>query len=131
VTLKDLSQLYYLNREIERDKAELDALYSRVLRAGSLVMRQKGYSGFSDKVARYAMEIADLKETIDANIQRCFYERTRLIRYINDIPDSLTRGIFTLRFEYGLSWDQVAAGIGGGNTAESVRKRVFRHLKNN
>ena len=131
MTLKDLSQLYYLNREIERDKAELDALYSRVLRAGSLVMRQKGYSGFSDKVARYAMEIADLKETIDANIQRCFYERARLIRYINDIPDSLTRGIFTLRFEYGLSWDQVAAGIGGGNTAESVRKRVFRHLKNN
>ena len=57
------------------------------------------------------------------------HERNRLERYIADIPDSLTRQIFALRFINGLSWVHIALDVGGGNTEEGVRKRVYRYLE--
>jgi hypothetical protein len=50
--------------------------------------------------------------------------------YIESIDDSLLRQIISLRHINGLTWGQVAASIGGGNTAESVRKIHDRYLQN-
>ena len=72
--------------------------------------------------------IADLEGLICAKMTQCIYERNRLERYIADIPDSLTRQIFALRFINGMSWVQIAFRVGGGNTSEGVRKRVYRHI---
>ena len=49
--------------------------------------------------------------------------------YIDNIDDSLIRQIITLRYINGLEWKQVAASIGGNNTADSVRKIAERYLK--
>ena len=70
-----------------------------------------------------------MKAIISAKQQQCIYERNRLERYISSIPDSLTRQIFTYRFVNGLNWHQTAMHVGGGNTDESVRKRVYRYLQ--
>lgn len=69
-----------------------------------------------------------MKAIIAAKQQQCIHERGRLERYIADIPDSLTRQIFTLRFINGLTWYQVAMHIGGGNTEDSVRMACNRYL---
>ncbi len=82
-----------------------------------------------DRVGRYAAEIVDLKGIIEAKLQQCIYERNRLERYITTIEDSLLRQIFTYRFVNGLPWEQVAACVGGGNTAGSVRMACYRYLK--
>ena len=80
------------------------------------------------KVERYAEEIADLGAIIAAKQQQCIHERNRLERYINDIDDSRLRMLFKLRFVNGLQWPQVAAHIGGNNTAKSVSKACYRYL---
>lgn len=49
--------------------------------------------------------------------------------YIAKIDDALTRRIFELRYIDGCSCVQVARRIGGGNTAESVRKRHNRYIR--
>ena len=49
--------------------------------------------------------------------------------YIAKIDDALTRRIFELRYIDRYSWMQVAMRLGGGNTAEAVRKRHNRYLK--
>ena len=131
MTLKELSQLYWLNREIEADQRRLDEL-SRLAEAPSTPaltgMPHAPHSNAS-KVERMAAEIVDLQAVIAAKQIQCIHERARLERWISDIPDSLTRQIFTLRFVNGLSWPQVAYSIGGGNTAEGVRKRCNRYLR--
>lgn len=48
--------------------------------------------------------------------------------YIDNIDDSLVRQIIILRYVNGLTWDQVAASIGGNNTADSVRMMCNRFL---
>ena len=130
MTLKELSQLYYLNREIERDQERLEKL-----RASASAPGAPNYDGmtkspsFENRLERYIAEIVDLEAIIQAKITQCLHERARLERYIAEIPDSLTRQIFQLRFINGLTWVQIAFSIGGGNTEEGVRKRVYRYLE--
>lgn len=130
MTLKELSQLYYLNREIERDQERLEQLRASVSAPGA-----PNYDGmpkspsFENRLERYIAEIVDLEAIIQAKITQCLHERNRLERYIAEIPDSLTRQIFQLRFINGLTWTQIAFNVGGGNTEEGVRKRVYRYLE--
>lgn len=56
-------------------------------------------------------------------------ELAYLRQYIADIDDALTRRIFELRYIGRYSWMQVVRRLGGGNTAEAVRKRHNRYLK--
>jgi len=129
MTTKELSQLYWLNREIERDKAALNALYSKAASSVGAITGMPHAFEVSDKVGEYAAEIADLRGIIEANIQRCFYELNRLNRYIASVDDSLLRQILSLRFVSGLPWQQVAASVGGNNTSDSVRKACNRFLE--
>lgn len=130
MTLKELSQLYYLNREIERDKKRLDELklQAQGIPGSKLTGMPRGGTIAGSSIDRYIAEIVDLEAIISAKITQCMHERNRLERYIADIPDSLTRQIFTLRFINGLPWIQVAYSIGGNNTADSVRMTCNRYI---
>lgn len=131
MTLKELSQLYYLNREIERDQERLENLRARASAPGS-----PNYDGmpkspsFENRLERYIAEIVDLEAIIQAKITQCLHERNRLERYIAEIPDSLTRQIFALRFVNGLSWNQVACRI-GNTTADAARMTCKRYVRSN
>lgn len=132
MTVKELSQLYWLNKEIERDKkrlAELEDRASSVPSPNLSGMPRGGRDG--NGVELCAEDIADLKAIIEAKQKQCIYEKKRLERYIADIPDSLTRQIFALRFVDGRSWSGVADEVGGNNSEESVKKVCYRFLKNN
>ena len=130
MTLKELSQLYYLNREVEADQKKLSAMKIKI--PGSTGVSLTGMPGGNVQgkncLENYIAEIIDLETIISAKITQCLHERNRLERYIADIPDSLTRQIFTLRFINGLTWRQVAYSLGGGNTEDSVKKICYRYL---
>jgi len=129
VTLKELSQLYYLNREIETDKQRLEELRAKVSGASGInITGMPGGGNSENQLERYIAEIVDLEGIISAKLTQCMHERNRLERYIAEIPDSFTRQIFTLRFVNGLSWVQVAHSV-GGNTADSVKKVCYRYVK--
>lgn len=132
MTKKELSQLYWLNREIEQDKKRLAELETSATNCttGEITGMPHG-TGNMDKLGNYAAEIADLKALIELNIQKCWYELNRLNRYIQSVEDSFMRQILTYRYVNGLSWDQVAFNIGGRNTGDGVRKAHNRFLEKN
>ena len=129
MTLQELSQLYYLRKEIERD---IEKLRELELMAHPGAQRMSGTPrspGVSDMVGECAVRIADLKSEIENKHSRCLLERERLERYILEIDDSMLRLIFEYRFMECAGWNEVALRIGGGNTAESVKKACYRYLK--
>lgn len=129
MTKKELSQLYWLNREIEMDTGRLRELEAMVSEPKAQKLDGMPHTaGYGGTLARCVAEIIDLNAIIAAKQQQCIHERNRLERYIADIPDSLTRQIFTLRFINGLTWYQVAMYIGGGNTEASVKMTCYRYL---
>lgn len=130
MTLKELSQLYYLNREIAADQKRLDEL-NRMIGAPSsppISDMPRAPHSVESKVERLAAEIIDLQAIIAARQIQCIHERARLERWINEIPDSLTREIFKCRFVECMSWLQVARSVGGSNTEGSVKMICYRYL---
>lgn len=104
MTVKEMSQLCYLNREVPRLQQRLAEL------------REGG--GGEKEVA-----------TLRGRLQRREQERDRLWRYIDDAEDARMRLILELRFAKRLPWVKVAERMGGGNTADGVRMMCFRYLR--
>lgn len=157
MTLRELSQLYWLNREIEMDNERLQTLELEISEdRARLVDMERRFttvspveldgmprSGNTDRgVETKAVILADLHAMIDRKCTTrrilvrliaqkqalCLLERDRLEQYIAGIPDSLLRMIFTYRFINGLSWRQVSESIGVRTTEESVKKLCYRYL---
>ncbi|MBQ8552319.1 MAG: hypothetical protein IJ428_05860 [Clostridia bacterium] len=130
MTLRELSQLYHLNREIAIDRERLAKLCEKASAPTSpnLTGISSG-GGNGDRIGSYAAEIADIKKLISDKLKRCLFERDKLERYIADIPDSLTRQIFTLRFINGLSWSAVASRVGGCNSEAGVKMICYRYMR--
>lgn len=131
MTSRELSQLFYLKREIKKDEERLAELRNKMKASATSNPRVAFGSRQTSALERYTAEAIDLDNIISAKITQCVHERNRLERYIADIPDSLLRQIFTARFVNHLSWVQVAVTVGGGNTEEGVRKAVSRYLHKN
>lgn len=128
MTKQELSQLYYLNREIEQLKNRIVELECVATSTSSRITGMPHASGISDKVGKYAAEIVDLKELLDLNLKKCFYELNRLNRYIESIEDSEMRLIMSLRYINGLSWQQVAFSI-GEHDEQYPRRKHNKFLK--
>ncbi len=130
MTIRELSQLYYLKREIEMHKARLERLREKIV-APSIpkLTGMPGGGGGGDSLTRYIAEVVDLEAIISAKLIQCMHEQNRLERYIEGIPDSLTRQIFILRFVDGLTWEDCAARIGCGNTWKNLSNICYRYIK--
>lgn len=107
MTVWQLSQLYFLRREIAGDERRLANL------------RYEGGSAESER---------ELRAAIERKRDRCVRERLRLEEWISGVEDSLVRQILTHRFVDGCTWLQVAMRIGGGNTEDSVKKICYRYI---
>ena len=130
MTTKELSQLFWLNREIDKRKQKLEELEAQIGTSSIPIDDMPHGSGpAGSQVEQLAAEIVDLKAIIEAKQTECIHERNCLERYIASIPDSITRQIFTLRFAECKTWEEVADAVGGNNTGESVKKRCYRYLK--
>lgn len=141
MTKQELSQLYHLNREIERQRGQLDELkmaLEDVKNAtttdsvkGSQInfpytQRQIKIEGLTDidehRVYKLRSEIADTVKLIELKQEQCIIEYNRLQRYICEIQESEIRQIMSLRYINGLSWPQVAKRIGEYDESYPRRK---------
>ena len=129
MTKKELSQLYYLKKEIKEQQRRLSELEALATSCTAKITGLPNGNGVSDKIANYATEIADLKSLLDLNLKKCFYELNRLDRFISSVKDSEMRIILTLRYSQGLTWQQVAQNMGVLGDGSTERKKHNRFLK--
>ena len=128
MTKKELSQLYYLKKEIRQQQKRLQELETAATSCTSKITGMPHGMGINDKISKYAAQIADLKGLLDLNLKKCFYELNRINRFIESVEDSEIRMILTLRYTQNLSWRNIATTMNYQD--ESVpRKRHDRFLR--
>jgi DNA-directed RNA polymerase specialized sigma subunit len=128
VTVKELQQLFYIEKIIQHEKDRLDELRASVdLHSPGLSDMPKA-PGAKDKLGDTVPKIVDQEAEIQKNI--ILYSRTKekLLRYINGVPFVRIKMIMILRFIDQKSWQEVADAIGGKETEYSVKKAVYRYL---
>ncbi|MFV0351417.1 MAG: hypothetical protein ACK5JF_03785 [Oscillospiraceae bacterium] len=133
MTAKELSQLYYLNREIDQDKQRLAELEAAATSTTPKISGLPHASGISDKVG-LAAEIADLKSTIEAKAHITIALYNRIHRFAASLDDSLMRQVITLKYANCLTWYQVAQHVPDDPqckvpfSGDALRKRTERYL---
>ena len=131
MTKKELSQLYYLKKEIKEQQRRIAELEAVATNCSTKITGLPSGKGISDKIGNYAAQIADLKALLDLNLKKCFYELNRLDRFIQSVKDPLLRQILTCRFVNGYSWRKIAYTVGGNNTPDGLRVKMMRFLQKN
>lgn len=131
MTIKELSQLYWLDKEVEELKQRAAEIEQRAASPSSpnISGMPKGSSPTASKVESSAVECADMYAKIAALQEKCEIERARLMDYIDRIPDSFMRLVFRARFLDYKSWEKVAKAMSGKYTGSSIRKMVMRYLE--
>lgn len=85
--------------------------------------------GIRDRVGDCAAAIADVKEDIVRTEVEIARSEPAIVAFISTIEDLQARTIFRLRFLGGMSWKEVAAAIGRGNTEAGSRMVCYRYLE--
>lgn len=131
MTLKHLSQLYYLDKLIKRDEQRLEQMRARLTSISPRLDGMPSNPGPSDRTAECVAELVDLTARIEEDRKAYDIEKAKLEAYLRTIEDTQTRLIFILRFVDLKSWSEVAMDIGGNNTEGSVKQACYRYLKDN
>ena len=131
MTKKELSQYYWLEKEIKDDEIRLRTLREQATapQAQHLTGMPHGGDGDKDKIGKMTAEIVDLQAIIAAKQIQCIHEKQRIERFIAGIPDSKTRMIFTHRCIDGMSWKEVSMAMGDRVTDGYARQIFHYYLK--
>ena len=88
--------------------------------------------GYRDKLGATLPKILDELPLLETQIENLRQEVARneseITCFIDALPDIQTRTVFRLRFLEGFTWSWIAFCLGGGNTANAVKKRCYRYL---
>ena len=131
MTKKELSQYYWLEKEIKDDEERLRILREQATAPQAQHLTGMPYSsdGDKDKIGKATAEIVDLQAIIAAKQIQCIHEKQRIERFITEIPDSKIRMIFMLRCIDMKSWQEVADVMGGRMTGDNARQIYSQYLK--
>lgn len=121
MTKKELSQLYWLNREIAEEKRKLEELQAAAAGCTQSITGLPHVGSAGDKISDLAILIAEQRDLINLKVRQSVIEYNRLNRYIASVEDAQMRMILSLRYVNGLSWQQVAFQI--GETDEQYPRR--------
>ena len=130
MTNKELSNLYHLKKEIEMQRKRLYELETIAKSCSVRITGMPHGTEISDKVGKYASQIADLKCLLDLNLKKCFFELNRLTEYVQSVDDPLVRQVMTYRYIHDFIWQKTAYSIGGNNNPYNLKMRLYRYLKN-
>lgn len=126
MTKKELSQLYWLNREIEDEKRKLEELEAAAGGCTQSITGLPHVGTAGNKIGDMAILIAEQRDLIRLLVKQSVIEYNRLNRYIAQVEDAQMRLILSLRYVDGLSWQQVALRM--GETDESYPRRKHNNF---
>ena len=129
MTKQELTQLFYLNKEVQMWQDELSRMRGKSLIGSPSFTGAQERGDISDRTDNLAASVADTEAIIQGKLVEIQIQRKKIIEYIQSVEDSLMRQILFYRHVSGMGWTKVALSIGGNNTADGVRKMHDRFLK--
>lgn len=125
LTEKELSQIHYINIEIETIKEDLNRLNGRSQVKGQEITGMPFGSGISDKTADSAIETAELQMLLEVTIKRLYLVRNSIERFLQTIDDPEMRLIIRLRSINDMGWQEIGDELGMSRTTASRKYKQF------
>lgn len=131
MTKKELSQLYFLRKEICTKQKQIEKLEALATSCTSKFSDMPHSTEKSDKIGKIGTKIADLKNKLEKNLQNRVKIESEISDFIENVEDVIVRMILIHRCINCYSWGKIANKIGGNNTSDGLRKIYERFLREN
>ena len=130
MTRKDLSKLYYLNKEIEMWHAELEKLEARSgYETSSITDAPKRRGKQTSLTEQRMLSVARCKTKIDVLMLKAQKAQEETLDFIDTIDDPLMRQIVMYRCVHLHGWKKIATLMGGFSSPESLRNTYSQYMK--
>lgn len=128
MTLDRLNEHFALIVEYKGVIETLEALREQVNPQSPRLDGMPHGSGVKDRVGTLAAEIVELERYADDLADRIEADED-IFSWIDRIRDPQTKIIFRLRYKYGYSWCETAAGMGPNFNEKAVKVRAYRYIQ--
>lgn len=124
MTFEEASQIYYINKEIEAIKLDLDRLEEKrtFIRAVAYSDMPKGQArDATEDIDDYLVESRKLADMLNYSLAKLQQERMKMERFLETIKDSEIRLIIRLRCINNMSWREIGEELNMNRTT-AMRK---------
>lgn len=128
MTIKELSQLYYIEKLIERDTDAIRRIEERLTAISPVLSGMPHASGANDKIGNGVPELVDLKEKLQKSIQKADITRMEIRDGLESIEDARVKLACVYRFLDLMTWQGVADAMGDDSTEASIKMLVKRYF---
>ena len=129
MTIKDLSEAYYIQKIIDRYDEKIARLYASLDPGGMNMSGLPRDPSPKNRICDVIAEVDEIKRKKRIEEAKQKVARAKLEKFIEECDNPQIRIILMYRFVDFLKWEAVAAKLGGGNTEDSVKKACYRFLK--
>lgn len=126
MTIHELHQYRYLKRELQ----DLESRIARGQTVSDIVIGSSAEYPYTQHPITVCGVATDQRLTRQYSKQkdRLVSKCLDIEQWMDSVDDSLVRQIIRYKFLEGLSWHEVECRIGGGNKADSLKKKLYRYI---
>lgn len=129
ITVDDLSQIYYINREIKSLQLELAQLKEQSFYKPNIMSDMPRGSDKKDSNLEYVSSIMELEDLINYSLRKLQYERKKVETFLQTLPDPEIRLIMRLRAVNNMSWYEIGEEL--GRDRRTVSRKFYDYFKLN
>lgn len=129
MTVKELSEVYYIQKIINRYDEKIAQLYASLEPGGMNLSGMPRDPSPKNRMVEVIAKVDELKRKKRIEEAKQQVARVKLDKFIEECDNPQIRIILMYRFVDFLKWGAVAAKLGGNNTEDSVKKACYRFLK--
>lgn len=127
MTVDELSQIYYINKEIQSLQLELAELKQKNFYKPNIITDMpKG--GDKDINLEYINAVMELEDLINYSLRKLRYERKKIDDFLESIDDDELRLIMRLRSVNNMSWEKIGEEV--GKDRRTVSKKFYNYFRN-
>lgn len=115
LTFEEVSQIYYINKEIKAIKLDLAQLEERRVFRKAITYSDmpKGYAkDFTEDIDDYLIKKQELVDMLNYSLKKLQQERIKIEQFLTTINDAEIRLIIRLRCINNMSWREIGDEIG-------------------
>jgi hypothetical protein len=127
MTVDELSQIYYINKEIRSLQLELAQLRQKNFYKSNTLSDMPGKGESADQATEYINDVMILEGLLQYNLSKLQKEKQKAEEFIENVSDAQTRLIIRLRVVNNMKWEDIGKELGYERT--TVSKKFYEYFK--
>lgn len=127
MSVEELSQIYYINKEIKSLQMELAQLRQKNFYKPNVITDMPRGGEGAEQNLEYVNDVMMLEDLINYSLRKLQYERKKIEEFLNSIEDADLRLIMRLRAVNNMKWEDIGQEV--NMSRRTVCRKFFGYFK--